>query len=210
MLSAWRNTVKVNYFLYSFFFLFQLKTIFSVFSPLHLPNDTPEHWLAFSCLLSVDFSIGSMELVKCRHCAVWVDCIVYSCSQTMTDISVLNGTRWVFAVHCFDTACAVVFRKSPLACTHTWKCCCRWRQQQPRTNIFALMWNWKIQVSLSIGVTQFLLLTAVCDQKINLANKLVYLFLSLALLLILFLPQIGFSYKPERCIFLQPNLKTCL
>lgn len=41
-----------------------------------------------------------------------------------------------------------------------------------------------MEVKLSIGVTQFLLLTAVCDRKINLATKLIYLFLSLALLLI--------------------------
>lgn len=62
---------------------------------------------------------------------------------------------------------------------------------------------------LYIGVTLFLLLTAASDQKINLASKLVYLFLSLASLLIFCLLQIGFSYKPERCTFLQPNLKSC-
>lgn len=54
-----------------------------------------------------------------------------------------------------------------------------------------------MQAKLSIGVIQFLLLTALCDRKINPATKLIYLFLSLALLLIPSLLQIGFSYKPE-------------
>lgn len=67
-----------------------------------------------------------------------------------------------------------------------------------------------MEVKLSIGVTQFLLLTAVCDRKINLATKLIYLFLSLALLLIPFLLQIGFWYKRKRYPSLQHNLKTCL
>lgn len=44
-----------------------------------------------------------------------------------------------------------------------------------------------MEAKLSIGATQFLLLTAVCDRKINLAPKLIYLLLSLALLLIPFL-----------------------
>lgn len=66
-----------------------------------------------------------------------------------------------------------------------------------------------MQAKLSIGVTQFLLLTALCDRKINPATKLIYLFLSLALLLIPSVSQIGFSYNPERYTFLQPNLKTC-
>lgn len=66
-----------------------------------------------------------------------------------------------------------------------------------------------MQAKLSIGVIQFLLLTALCDRKINPATKLIYLFLSLALLLTPSLLQIGFSYKPERYTFLQPNLKTC-
>lgn len=62
---------------------------------------------------------------------------------------------------------------------------------------------------IRIGVTLFLLLTAAGDQKINLASKLIYLFLSLASLLIFCLLQIGFAYKPERSTFLQPNLKSC-
>lgn len=69
--------------------------------------------------------------------------------------------------------------------------------------------KWKMQAKLSICVTQFLLLTALCDRKINPATKLIYLFLSLALLLIPSVSQIGFSYNPERYTFLQPNLKTC-
>lgn len=90
--------------------------------------------------------------------------------------------------------------------THTWKCCChRWRQQSC-TNIFTRKHHWKYR----IVVTLVLLLTAAGDQKINLASKLIYLFLSLALLLIFHILQIGCSYKPEKCTFLQPTLSNVL
>lgn len=145
--------------------------------------------------------------------------IVYICSHTMVVISVLlSGTQWAFTMywlwHCTSarnaiemhffpykhTSTAVAYEGNHLAQmyshthTHTRKCCAR---------------KWKMQVKLSIGVIQFLLLTALCDQKINPATKLIYLFLSLALLLTPSLLQIGSSYKPKRYTFLQNNLKTC-
>lgn len=92
---------------------------------------------------------------------------------------------------------------------HTWKCYCRWwRQQSCKKYILTDKSLKKKKKNFCIGVTLFLLLTAASDQKINLVTKL-YLFLSLASLLIFCLVQIGFSYKPERCTFLQPNLKSC-
>lgn len=51
----------------------------------------------------------------------------------------------------------------------------------PHTHISGM--HRKMQAKLNIGVIQFLLLTALCDRKINPATKLIYLFLSLALLL---------------------------
>lgn len=62
----------------------------------------------------------------------------------------------------------------------------------------------KMQAQPNSGVMQFLSL------KINPATKLIYLFLSLALLHTSSSLKIGFPYKPMRYTLLQPNLKTCL